>query len=123
VISGLIKRVKKLLGYFLLVLFLGYYGSITFFYHSHIILGDTIVHSHPYKSGNNGIPLHSHTEKGYITIQLLSFLPISSFLIIYAFRINAPVIYELITLTSEGAENKSLHYFYSLRAPPSRMII
>ncbi len=116
------KKVKTILVYSLLLLFTGYYGSISFFYHSHIILGDTIVHSHPYKSDNNGNPLHSHSEKGYMTIQMLSFFPAYSILIIYAFRNNATVIYELITTTSEGAENNALHYSYSLRAPPSGLI-
>jgi len=117
------NRVNEFLGYAFLILFIGYYGSITLFYHSHLILGDTIVHSHPYKSDSNGNPVHSHTEKGYLTIQFLSFFSAFSLLIIYTFRIKAPCIYELITLTAVGAESKSKHYFYPLRAPPSLMII
>jgi len=38
----------------LLFLFLGYYSSITFFTHSHIINGVTIVHSHPFNSDKKG---------------------------------------------------------------------
>ena len=47
---------------FLLFLFTIYWCGITFFTHSHIENGSTIVHSHPFKAK------HHHTEQQYETI-------------------------------------------------------
>ncbi len=41
-------------------LILGYYSSLTMFYHVHIINGSIIAHSHPFD--NNSDNPHSHTE-------------------------------------------------------------
>jgi hypothetical protein len=58
-------------GYFFLVLFICFYGSITFFNHTHIVNGDTIVHSHPYKADKEGNPTHQHTSNGYLLIHVI----------------------------------------------------
>jgi hypothetical protein len=63
---------RKLLGYFLLIFFCGYLGSITFFPHTHIVDGVTIVHSHPFKSDKNGLPIHNHTTNGFLLIHFIS---------------------------------------------------
>jgi hypothetical protein len=65
------NSLNNIFKYFFLALFLGYFGSITFFNHAHIIDGSAIVHSHPYKSDNNGNPTHNHTQNGYLLIHLL----------------------------------------------------
>lgn len=63
----------KISGYFLVILFCGYFGSITLFPHSHIVNGVTIVHSHPFKSDQGNAPVnHSHTTNGFQLIQLIS---------------------------------------------------
>jgi hypothetical protein len=64
---------KKLLGYFLLTFFCGYFVSVTLFPHSHLVDGITVVHSHPYKShqGNNPIN-HNHSKEELIFIQFIS---------------------------------------------------
>jgi len=46
-----------------------YYGSVTFFIHTHIVRGVAIVHSHPFSSSKNN---HHHTNDGFIIIHLLS---------------------------------------------------
>lgn len=61
--------------FFLLLLFLSYYGSISFFYHAHLVNGQIICHSHPFKSEpNNKNPFesHSHTPEAYTLIHQLS---------------------------------------------------
>jgi hypothetical protein len=64
---------KKLLGYFLLIFFCGYLSSITFFPHTHIVDGVTIVHSHPNKSHSGNVPHnHSHSKNGFLLIQFIS---------------------------------------------------
>jgi len=64
---------KKLPVYFLVILFCGYLGSITFFSHTHVVDGMTIVHSHPYKSQPGSDPVnHNHSKNGFILIQFIS---------------------------------------------------
>jgi len=64
---------KKFAGYLLLILFTGYFISVTFFYHTHLVDGVTIVHSHPYKNHSGDIPVnHNHSEKGFLLIQFIS---------------------------------------------------
>ena len=71
--DGLKRIIKKIIGYFLLILFLGYIGSITFFPHNHIVDGVTIVHSHPYKSHSGNVPVnHNHSKNGFLLIQFIS---------------------------------------------------
>lgn len=121
-ISGLKKQVKKLPGYILLVLFLGYYGSITLFYHSHIVFGDTIVHSHPYKTNGQGLPSHSHSEKGYITIQLLSVIAVSFLFSYFSFKIIASLADENPQKIIQGTVIHRLYSLSFLRAPPAGML-
>lgn len=102
------------------MLFSFYTCSITFFTHTHIIGGVTIVHSHFYKTDAEGNPTHEHTGA---EIQLIHTL--SSF---YTFGFI--VLFILIALTYPWVKKLSLrpfHYpnthFYlhalSLRGPPA----
>lgn len=54
------------------ILFLGFFASNTFFSHSHLYHGNIIVHSHPFKKGQEGNPTHSHNDSGYQLIYLLN---------------------------------------------------
>lgn len=49
------------LRFFLLALFISYYGDITFFTHYHVVNGVTIVHSHYFHSDPN----EGHREAGH----------------------------------------------------------
>ena len=65
--------INKLMRYLLLILFLGYYGSITLFPHEHIIEGVSIVHSHPYKSCSGSSPVeHQHSKNQFVILQFIS---------------------------------------------------
>ncbi|MBI5539084.1 MAG: hypothetical protein HY951_03430 [Bacteroidia bacterium] len=107
--------------YFLLFLFLGYYGSITLFTHTHHIEnGVIIVHSHPFKASTGNIPVnHNHTKNGYVLIQLLSnFLTTVSFL---ALSIEAlKVFFRKINFQKNKQNFSNLAFLFSngLRAPP-----
>jgi len=64
---------NKLPGYFLLIIFCGYFASFTFFPHNHIVDGITIIHSHPYKSHSGNVPVnHNHSKNGFLLIQFIS---------------------------------------------------
>jgi len=52
----------------LLLLFVGFFVSISFFKHKHVIDGVLIVHSHPFSSTEN----HSHSADATNLIQQLS---------------------------------------------------
>lgn len=62
----------KVLRIVLLIIFCLYTCSITFFTHSHIVNGVTIVHSHFYLSDDDGNPAHEHSGAEIQLIQQLS---------------------------------------------------
>lgn len=66
-------KLRGIGGAFLLIIFCGFFVSVTFFPHSHIVDGFTIVHSHPYKKlpGNSPAP-HNHSKNALVLIQFLS---------------------------------------------------
>lgn len=66
------SRLNNILRILLLMLFVSYTCSITFFAHTHIVNGVTIVHSHPYKKNSNGTPDHEHTGTEIQLIKTLS---------------------------------------------------
>jgi hypothetical protein len=57
--------IRKLLSLSILSIFLTYYASISFFSHTHIVDGVTIVHSHPFQT-------QQHSGKDVVLLQLLS---------------------------------------------------
>ncbi len=64
---------KRVSGFFLLIIFCGYFGSITLFPHTHIVDGIQIVHSHPYKSHSDETPVnHDHSTQDYLLIRFIS---------------------------------------------------
>jgi hypothetical protein len=70
---------KKYIFYFLksllFFLFIGYYSSISMFYHAHLVNGIIISHSHPFKhEKKNQSPFksHSHSSSAYYIIQHLN---------------------------------------------------
>jgi len=106
--------------YFLLMLFLGYYGSIALFPHSHNVNGVTIVHSHPYYPFSKDKPVnHQHSGNGFILIHFLShFLTTVSFL---AFSIEVyKAVLRKYTLQKNNESFYNLTFLCSngLRAPP-----
>ena len=110
---------KKIMRYFLLLLFLGYYGSITLFNHTHIVNGVAIVHSHPYNPFSGKKPInHHHSTNEFIFIHFLSHF-VTTFL---AFFIALNVVRSLIHIIANRliGNYKVFNGFYTflLRAPP-----
>lgn len=66
--SMLNEKIKRVLKIALPALFITYACCITFFTHTHIVNGVTIVHSHPYATDEQGNPSHEHTG---VEIQLI----------------------------------------------------
>lgn len=63
---------RHLAAFMLLLLFVGYIGSISLFMHRHIIDGETIYHSH-FFNGSADNPSHSHSTQQVKVISVLSF--------------------------------------------------
>ncbi|HPF00930.1 MAG: hypothetical protein AB7V36_07840 [Bacteroidales bacterium] len=66
----------KILRLLLPVLFLGYMSSATLFMHTHYINGVAVVHSHPYKSADDGSSGHQHSNQGFLLIAVLSHISV-----------------------------------------------
>ncbi len=89
--SNIARIYRRIASFFLIILFCGYLGSITFFPHTHIVDGITVVHSHPYKSlpGSNPVD-HNHSKNGFLLIQFIS-----------SFITTAPVLFFGVVVTRE----------------------
>jgi hypothetical protein len=103
--------------YLLLGIFLGFFCSITFFEHVHVVGGITIVHSHPFKSGPDGKPVHSHSSNGLVLIHGLNhFVATASTIGTWIFLLNF-ILYRWLTLYDHPyLPGRSSHP--ALRAPP-----
>lgn len=64
----------------LLILYIGYFGCVSYFVHKHIYQGVVYIHSHPYKKSapnaeNENEPpfeTHKHTAAGFFSINQIS---------------------------------------------------
>ena len=93
------SRLMPVLRWLLFILFIGYYGSVSLFWHTHHLAYGVVTHSHPFST-----PDHGHSSGEYQIIDALSavfaeeavlvatlvalFFPLLVFLIEDAFRIR-----------------------------------
>ncbi len=111
--------ITRLAGYFFLILFLSFFASTTFFYHTHIVNGDTVVHSHPYKKDKNGYPIHQHSTKGYLLIHIIrNFTSLAAVNVLLAVALLKLISIIFSDCTSSFTYLLSLHP-NSLRGPPA----
>lgn len=112
--------VNKMMRLLLLMLFLGYYGSITLFTHTHIANGVTIVHSHPFNHGTDKTPIkHEHTANGFLLIQCLSNFLTTIFVVAYSTLVFSTLLKNRILQKKEDhLSNCILVSSNGLRAPP-----
>lgn len=113
----------------LLILFTGYYITITFYSHAHIINGVTIVHSHFYLNGDvdssaaNPVN-HQHSAAELTLISIISTFQIAAITIIFLVL----VLFSKISRKKYYVRNKTLHWFDcwiknpSLRGPPAHFL-
>jgi len=106
------EKTKKILSFFLVALFMSYYASTTFFFHSHDCKNGIVTHSHPYTSAT-----HTHSANA---LQLIESLTTTFFVLggvvfaIMLFLISREFLYSFYkqhTLNSLIGSNP-------LRAPP-----
>ena len=112
-----LKQYKSKINALLLVaLFIGYWSSITFFPHLHIVNGQIVVHSHPY-SGTAENPGHSHGVEQLIVINLLTTLLAVAVIIKTLEKIYRGFTYFFTEISTQVYLNGK-YYSYSLRGPP-----
>lgn len=115
------ENVNKMIHLFLLVLFLNYYGSITFFSHYHVVNGVTIVHSHFFcgHTDTDGQANHAHTSKELTLITYLTtFVTLISATLVVQASFSIPRKHYHIR---NQADEPDKHFFTlsPLRAPPT----
>lgn len=106
-----------------LLLFMGHYGSITLFYHTHTVDGITYTHSHFYGFGNSANPVQlPHTNNQLQLIQELNQITWNAEISIAA--VETPVFHLLREFRCPNLQHNSLFapIFNSLRAPPSIVV-
>lgn len=108
--------IKKISVGFLLLLFLGYIGSITLFYHTHYVNGYRITHSHPYKDAPDS-GKHSHSSVDFSLIYSLSLVIMT----VVALGFIPPAYFFLIGIINLSPKFSTLRtsFVVSLRGPPS----
>lgn len=111
---------KNIVKYLLLILFLGYWGSITLFQHAHIVDGVTIVHSHPYNPFSKENPTnHHHSKNEFVLIYLLShFITTVSFLAFSLIAIKTVLKDVIVPKNDEVFSNLFFFCSNGFRAPP-----
>jgi len=116
-------KVHKIIKVMVLLLFLGHYGNITLFYHTHTVDGITYTHSHFYGFGKSANPVQlPHTSNELQLIQELNQITWNSDISIAA--VETPVHPLLSEFQCPDLQHHSLHtaIFTSLRAPPALVV-
>lgn len=117
-----VKRVlNEISRFFLLILFTGYIGVISFYTHVHVVDGVTIVHSHPFKKAVPGQPLHSHSPAGFQLIHSVSSFSSTSDVVFQVhFGTYAKAVSAELKKALEFVFLEALPGTLFLRAPPVR---
>jgi hypothetical protein len=111
------QKSKQIIARMLIVIFTCYYANICFFYHSHIINGATIVHSHLYNQPHTQTNAHGESE-----ITLISALSVFQSLQVAVCFTGLGIFLLFQTLILLFAEKRIVTTTVaciSLRAPPS----
>ena len=101
---------------FLLTLLVSYTANTAFFVHTHIVDGQLVTHSHPYR-GTPDNPGHGHSTAQFQTIAQLSYLLLSGVLAI-AFTCSFAGKKVLRNLSIPYFGEKTRIFSFNLRAPP-----
>lgn len=111
----------------LLLLYIGYFGCVSYFVHKHVYHGVVYIHSHPYKKANptaeneNEPPFetHKHTAAGFFSLnQISNYTSFEAQETNHIQRIDNVIIDQYID-RSEQVYDKYTHVFFRHRAPPA----
>ena len=65
-------KIRKIVSFFFVVLFINYYAGVAFFYHSHVINDTVITHSHTHTDSHHDTKNGGHTQSDIIFIAQIS---------------------------------------------------
>ncbi|MDR2468991.1 MAG: hypothetical protein LBD27_00710 [Tannerella sp.] len=108
--------IRRIVSVFLLTLFVSYVANTAFFVHTHMVDGQLVTHSHPYR-GTPDNPGHGHSTAQFQTIAQLSYVLLSAVLSI-AFTCSFAGKKALWNLSIPYAGEKACLFSFNLRAPP-----
>lgn len=110
------QKSKQIIARILILVFALYYANICFFYHSHIINGVTIVHSHFHNKEHAETGTHSQSQLTLISVlsAFHSLQAVSFTVVLAAFLTLLAVILQPV----ERSTFRSLLSCIPLRAPP-----
>lgn len=113
-------KLKQVIKIILPIIFIGYACSITFFTHTHIINGVTIVHSHPYATDDNGNTSHQHTGAEIQLIHSLSSFYIAGSIVLF-FILKLYSTQKIIRFARKYLQIPRINVkeIFRLRAPPA----
>ena len=111
-------KIKKILSFLFVVLFMGYYANTTLFSHSHIISGATIVHSHVHTDSHHGTKSGNHTEQCITLIEQISHFDYFDFSCNFVSNISQYLLHESKFVETTHWVVSSYLQNLSLRAPP-----
>ncbi|MDR2533550.1 MAG: hypothetical protein LBC81_02045 [Tannerellaceae bacterium] len=109
-------NIKRIISACLLAVFVSYVANTTLFVHTHIVDGQLVTHSHPYRGAPDS-PGHGHSSTQLQTIAQLSLLlAYAAPAVIFACFLAGKRSLRNLSVTSHKANNKV--YSFCLRGPP-----
>ncbi len=104
---------------FLLILFIGYWSSVTLFPHAHFFKTITIVHSHPFSKNAENKPInHHHTPNELLLISVLSNFISTLITVVFSVEILFTAIALIYKIKDAHIKNITDYSLCLLRAPP-----
>ena len=112
------EKRAKYLRWLLLLLFIGYYGSVSLFMHVHVENGVTIVHSHPFQHQGQGhhhdslaeIQLFHQLSQVQVEVGVMDVVSLSFFALPLLYMLGMPAVQPMPLAPARGP--------LFLRAPP-----
>jgi hypothetical protein len=100
------------------MLFVGYFGSATLFFHTHIVNGVTIVHSHIHAEKHHNTQNGGHTERSITLIAQISHFNYIDFSGDCVLKPLQPCRYSAYLVSTQQWASSIHLQNVSLRAPP-----
>ncbi|HPR33554.1 MAG TPA: hypothetical protein PLK12_15750 [Prolixibacteraceae bacterium] len=108
----------------LIILFTGYYGSNSFFFHTHVIEGKKVIHSHPFRQADKRLPKdspetqHKHSQEELILIAFLNKVLLEDTGFPSLTRQASSVFSGTLSFPENPIRTSDRCFPFSLRAPP-----
>ncbi|MDL2322636.1 hypothetical protein LJC52_01470 [Bacteroidales bacterium OttesenSCG-928-A17] len=113
----MLQRKRLIIANILLILFAFYYANISFFYHSHILTGRTIWHSHLHDTNHAKSGTHSENELSLISV-LSHFQSLQAALCLFGIGLFL-LFLRVFRMDEESKPVSTTPLVLSLRAPPA----